>query len=114
MISTGRPSSPPLALMSSRQISIAACSILPAGAPAPVSASDIPTLIGLPLCADALGDQHSPASSAAATAPSVLLVVFIAVSSPVGRGLFLPCVAVRINEISGLRLRRPHDRLRLA
>src|SRR5258706_16028153 len=98
MISTGRPSSPPLALTSSRQISAAACSILPAGAPLPVSAKLMPTLIGLPLCADAPEVQHSPASSAAANVPSVLLVVFI-MSPPwwqvvlgAGRaGLFLPC-----------------------
>src|ERR1700712_2922060 len=73
MVSTGRPSSPPLALTSSRQISTAACNILPAGAPAPVSARLMPTLIGLPLWADAPEGQHSPASSAAAHAPNALL-----------------------------------------
>src|SRR5436190_14390438 len=104
MISTGRPSSPPLALMSSRQISIAACSILPAGAPEPVSARLMPTLTGLPLCADAPEYQHSPASSAAATAPSDLLVVFMVSSlgGSVAPGLFLPCIGVRIDEVSGL------------
>src|SRR3954464_15811027 len=117
MISTGRPSSPPLALTSSRQISMAACSILPAGAPAPVSARLMPTLIGLPLCADAPEVQHNPASSATATAPSVLLVVCIMIPSLGGKvapGLFLPCVGVRIDQVSGLCFRRPHDRLRLA
>ena len=61
MISTGRPSSPPLALMSSRQSSIAACSILPAGAPAPVSASDMPTLIGSAACAGAAASSSTAA-----------------------------------------------------
>src|SRR5712672_3545752 len=117
MISTGRPSSPPLALTSSRQISIAACSILPAGAPEPVSARLMPTLIGLPLCADAPKHQHSPASSAAANAPSVFLVVFILVSflgGNVAPSLFLPCVGVRIDDVASLRIGRPQDRLYLA
>src|SRR5882724_5760099 len=105
MISTERPSSPPLALMSSRQSSTAACSILPAGAPEPVRARLMPTLIGLPLCADAPEVQYSPASNAAAIVPSVLLVVFIMVSflgGKVAPGLFLPRVGVRIDEVSSL------------
>src|SRR3954465_324906 len=81
MISTGRPSIPPLGLTASPPMSMAACSILPAGAPAPVSARLIPTLIGLPLWAETLEDQHRPASSTAADAPSALLVTFIIVSS---------------------------------
>src|SRR5882724_6166214 len=67
MISTGRPMSPPLALTSSRQSSMAACSILPAGAPEPVSARLMPTLIGLPLCAAA---PVNPSRLASVTAAS--------------------------------------------
>jgi hypothetical protein len=42
-------------------------------------------LIGLPLCADALEVQHNPASSATATVPSLLLLVFIMIPSLGGK-----------------------------
>src|SRR4029079_1426713 len=108
MISTGRPSRPPLALMSSRHSSIAACNILPAGAPPPVSASDMPTLIGSAACAGAA--MKSPATSAA-PARSAIRASFVISSS---LALFLPCVAIRIDQSAGLGFRRPHDRLCLA
>src|ERR1043165_3702697 len=109
MISTGRPSSPPLALMSSRQSSIAACSILPAGAPVPVSASDMPTLIGSAACAGIAAN-----SSAAAAPPSARRDSFTIASSLKKARLFLARVSIRIDQRSGLGLRRPYDRLRLA
>src|SRR5262249_44388642 len=49
--STGRPSNPPLALTSSRQISSAVLITLLGAAPAPVTASLLPLESGLPFCA---------------------------------------------------------------
>src|ERR1044071_6063853 len=108
MISTGRPSSPPLALISSRQSSIAACSILPAGAPVPVSASDIPTLIGSAGCARIAAENNNRAA-----APSARRDSFTMTPSLKAR-LFLSRIPIRIDQRSGLGLGRPHDRLRLA
>src|SRR6185437_13716595 len=62
---TGRPSSPPLALMSSRQIMSAASTCLPMGATAPVKAMLKPTLIGSAACA-AVASATAPNSTAAA------------------------------------------------
>src|SRR5262245_29574425 len=66
--STGRPSRPPLALMSSRHISRAILITLLGAAPAPVKARLSPILIGGPLCANALDDVAIPNTSTAATA----------------------------------------------
>src|SRR6185312_13580546 len=62
---TGRPSSPPLALMSSRQIMSAASTCLPMGATAPVKAMLKPTLIGSAACA-AVASATAPNTAAAA------------------------------------------------
>jgi hypothetical protein len=70
--STGRPSSPPLALTSSRQISSAVLITLLGAAPAPVSARLMPIRIGLPLCADAPEIKPSPMTSAAPRRRSAL------------------------------------------
>src|SRR5215472_3894396 len=64
--STGRPSRPPLAFTSSRHISSAVLITLLGAAPAPVNARLSPTLIGWPLCADALGKAIAPIAIAAA------------------------------------------------
>src|SRR5262245_40043558 len=66
--STGRPSRPPLALMSSRHISRAILITLLGAAPAPVKARLSPILIGGPLCANALDNVATPNTSTAATA----------------------------------------------
>src|ERR1043166_4563579 len=120
MTSTGRPMSPPLALTSSRHISMAACSILPAGAPAPVSARLMPTLIGLPLCAAAPSSPSKLTSAAAASDRNAFRRPFI-IPLPrhlfwraFARGLFLPRIPVRIDQLAGLPLRRPDHRQRLA
>src|SRR4051812_12098153 len=84
--STGRPSSPPLALMSSRQISSAVLITLLGAAPAPVSARLIPILIGLPLCADAPDSASSPMMNAAASARSAFPQIF-AIASSLERGV---------------------------
>src|SRR3954452_20831487 len=110
MISTGRPSSPPLALTSSRQISIAACSIFPAGAPAPVSASDIPTFIGSAACAGIAASNSTAAAAPSARRDSCTM----ASSLKAEARLFLSRIPIRIDQRSGLGLRRPHYRLRLA
>src|SRR3954466_9217043 len=110
MISTGRPNSPPLALMSSRHSSIAACSILPAGAPAPVSARLIPTLIGSAACAGAA--MNRIAAARAAPVRNARYVRFFI--SPSCAELFLPRLAVRIDDVAGLGLGRPKDWLDLA
>src|SRR5262245_36774904 len=72
MISTGRPSRPPLALMSSRHISSAVLITLLGAAPAPVSARLSPTLIGLPPCAAAPDSAAAPIASTAAVVRSAL------------------------------------------
>src|SRR5689334_12673045 len=64
--STGRPSRPPLAFTSSRHMSSAVLIILLGAAPAPVNARLKPTLIGLPLCAEAFDDAAPIAIKAAA------------------------------------------------
>src|SRR5215813_3156286 len=64
--STGRPSTPPLAFTSSRHISSAVLITLLGAAPAPVNARLSPTLIGCPVCADALGKATAPIAIAAA------------------------------------------------
>src|SRR5215831_1014321 len=64
--STGRPSRPPLAFTSSHHISSAVLITLLGAAPAPVNARLPPTLIGWPLCADAL--DKATAATAIATA----------------------------------------------
>src|SRR5690348_14941472 len=61
----GRPSSPPLALTSSRQIISAASTCLPIGATEPVKAMLKPTLIGSAACA-AVARARAPAMAAAA------------------------------------------------
>src|SRR6187402_2268324 len=117
MNSTGRPSSPPLALTSSRQMSIAACSILPAGALPPVSERPAPTLIGGPLWAVAPESPIRLTSVAAASDRSALRRPFIIVL-PCGRCArvksLLSRLAVGVDQLAGRILRRPHDRLRLA
>src|SRR6185503_10294239 len=79
--STGRPSSPPLALTSSRQISSAVLITLLGAAPAPVSARLIPTLMGLPVCADAPEREKNPMMKAATNACSAVPHIFAMVSS---------------------------------
>src|SRR5262249_4489213 len=65
---TGRPRSPPLALMSSSQIFWASKADLPLGASPPVSAMLKPILIGSPVCATARPASSAPAISAASAA----------------------------------------------
>src|SRR5580704_18022964 len=65
MILTGRPSSPPLALMSSYQIFCASSADLPLAASPPVIAMLKPILIGSPDCAAA---QSAANATTAATA----------------------------------------------
>src|SRR5262249_5289382 len=60
---TGRPSSPPLALMSSSQIFCASSADLPLGASPPVSAMLKPILIGSRVCADAGAASRAAAST---------------------------------------------------
>src|ERR1700709_701880 len=73
MSSTLRPSRPPLALTSSRQISVPSCEALPPPARPPVCAIDIPILIG-GCCAEAI--EPLP-SAATATAPPRKVLRFI-------------------------------------
>src|SRR5882724_3892714 len=73
MSSTLRPSRPPLALMSSRQISVPSCEALPPPARPPVCAIDMPILIG-GCCAEAI--EPLP-SAATATAPPRNVLRFI-------------------------------------
>src|SRR6516164_11590471 len=61
---TGRPSNPPLALMSSSQIFWASRADLPFGPSPPVIAMLYPILIGSPDCAAAGAASSAPASSA--------------------------------------------------
>src|SRR5215469_16101964 len=61
---TGRPSSPPLALMSSSQICMATSDILPLAASGPVSAIPNPILIGSAACTgEALANSRLAAAS---------------------------------------------------
>src|SRR6478736_1935984 len=85
--STGRPSSPPLALTSSRQISSAVLITLLGAAPAPVSARLNPTLMGLPLCADAPDSASKPTMNAATNARSAFPHNLAIVSSLNGASL---------------------------
>src|SRR5215475_12900211 len=88
--STGRPSRPPLALMSSRHISSAVLITLLGAAPAPVSARLNPTLIGLLPCADALDSINEPIANTAAAARSAFKhQVHMAVSSGFPRRLLV-------------------------
>ena len=67
---TGRPSRPPLALMSSSQIFMAEQRLLAVGREPPVSAMLKPILIGSLLCAEAgTGAAKSPAARRAALIP---------------------------------------------
>src|SRR5262245_66101896 len=107
--------------MSSRQSSSAASSILPAGAPPPVSARPVPILIGSAACA--AGSQSKPAISAA-LAHRAVRARFVILSSldgaPTARrsrdivrscyGLLLAGFAIRIDQLAGLALWRPHAR----
>ena len=79
--STGRPSNPPLALTSSRQISSAVPITLLGAAPPPVSARLNPTLMGSPLCADAPDRAKNPVINAATDARSAIPHTFPIVSS---------------------------------
>src|SRR5262245_47054423 len=78
---TGRPSSPPLALTSSRQMSSAVLITLLGAAPAPVSARPMPILIGSPLWAAAFETENSPTSNAAADARSAFQTCLVIASS---------------------------------
>src|SRR5215472_18376172 len=61
---TGRPSSPPLALISSSQICMATSDILPLAASGPVSAIPNPILIGSAACTgEALANSRLAAAS---------------------------------------------------
>src|SRR5262249_22478187 len=83
-------SSPPLALMSSRQMSSAVLITLDGDAPAPVSARLMPIRIGLPLWARAPEKQPNPIISEAPRLRSALRQRFMIVSSPLmhtGAGL---------------------------
>src|SRR6266540_4475343 len=62
---TGRPSRPPLALISSSQICMPSSACLPLGASGPVSAIEKPILIGSPVGAWALAGLQTAAASAA-------------------------------------------------
>src|SRR3954470_24165875 len=79
MSSTLRPSRPPLALMSSRQISVPSCEALPPPARPPVCAIDMPILIG-GCCAEAI--EPLP-SAATATAPPRNVLRFIDLPLPI-------------------------------
>src|ERR1051326_8956329 len=83
---TGRPSRPPLALTSSRQMSSAVLITLLGDAPAQVSARLRPTLIGSPFCAEAFEIESNPASNAAAPARSAFPIGFGHAVSPCGGG----------------------------
>src|SRR3954470_6907291 len=85
--STGRPNSPPLALMSSRQMSRAVLITLLGAAPAPVSARLRPILTGLPLCAEASGMANTPTINAATNARSAFPHTLVIVSSLNGASL---------------------------
>src|SRR3954452_21104767 len=78
---TGRASSPPLALTSSRQMSSAVLMTLLGAAPAPVSARPTPILIGSPLWAAAFDSESNPTINAAADARSAFPTSFVMVSS---------------------------------
>src|SRR6476660_8445972 len=79
--STGRPSNPPLALMSSRQMSSAVLITLLGEAPAPVSARLMPILIGLPDCACAPVSSNDPKINVAVQRCSIFHSDFVIVSS---------------------------------
>src|SRR5690348_5886995 len=109
MISTGRPSRPPLALTSSRQISIAACSILPAGAPVPVNARLMPTLIGSAACAGDIASSNSAVVAFPNARRDSFTISFLPLKT--GARLFLAGIAIRIDQRACLGFGRPYDRL---
>src|SRR5262249_21507744 len=91
--STGRPSNPPFALTSSRQILSAVLITLLGAAPAPVSARLIPTLMGLPLCADAPEREKNTMMNAATSACTAVPHIFAIVGA-------LLCLAVKPGHLS--------------
>src|SRR5215471_6719520 len=70
---TGRPSRPPLALMSSSQTCIATSDILPLAASGPVSAMPKPILIGSAVC-DWAGTAVNKSAAAAADSSTPLIL----------------------------------------
>src|SRR5262245_61723496 len=97
--STGRPSNPPLALTSSRQISSAVPITLLGAAPAPVSARLNPTLMRSPLCADAPDGAKNPMINAATDARSAIPHTFPIVSSSSAASLHPPGSLVEHSRI---------------
>src|SRR3972149_11040229 len=69
---TGRPSSPPLALISSSQIFMPSSACLPLGESGPVSAIANPILIGSPACPAAPFDNGAAAATASSPKPTRL------------------------------------------
>src|SRR5262249_32642518 len=102
--STGRPSNPPLALTSSRQISSAVPITLLGAAPAPVSARLNPTLMGSPLCADAPDGARSPMTNAATDARSAIPHIFPIVFLLAGD----VCASLLMMQLPVWRFRSPH------